>query len=155
MIKIAKQAINKATDEMMKEAGKKAGQYVARAAVIGGAAIAGNYVAHKTKEKGIELTKNIEKSIKKSSQDIADVIQGNKKPEPIKACAKIAKGAGKAAAVVITVGVGAVAGAKIAGYVRDEGKDIIEDISADCRRIKYFAEEEIEISIDEDEIEYL
>lgn len=155
MIKLARQAMSKATDEMMKEAGKKAGQYAVRVAAIGGAAIAGNYVAHKTKEKGIELTKNIEKSIKEGSQEIADVIQGNKKAEPVKACMKIAKGAGKAAAVVAAVGIGTVAGAKLAGYVRDKGKDITEDMAADYRRVKYFVEEDIEIDINEDEIEYL
>lgn len=155
MIKLARQAVTKASDEMLKEAGKKAGKYAARVAAIGGAAIAGNYIAHKTKEKGIQLTKDIEEVIKDGSQEIADVIQGNKKAEPIKACGKIVKGTAKGAAVVIGVGLGTVLGAKVVGYVRDSGKDVIEDVAADYRRIKYFVEEDIEIGIDEDEIEYL
>lgn len=157
MITLAKQAMEKATNEMMKEAGKKAGKYVTRVAVIGGAAITGNYVAHKTKEKGIELTKNIEKSIKNGSQEIADIIQGNKDIEPIKAGVKIVKGVGKAAAVTVVAGAGAVAAAKITGYVRDTGKDLSEELAADYRKVKYFVEEDIDTDIDAayDEIEYL
>lgn len=153
MIKLAKEAINKASDEMLKEAGKKAGKYAGRVVAIGGFAIAGNYIGHKAKEKGIELTKNIEKGIKDGAQNIADVVQGNKKPELIKVVKNGAEGAAKAVGVAFIAGAGAVLAAKATGYVRDAGKDLGEDMAADYRKIKYFVEEET-VEILEDEIEY-
>ena len=91
MIKLAKQAVSKASNEMIKEAGKQAGKYAARVVVLGGAAIGANYVAHKTKEKGIELTKKVERAIKDGAQNTADVIQGNKKSEPVKTGVRVVK----------------------------------------------------------------
>lgn len=155
MIGIVKQAIDKATDEMIKESSKKAGQYAVRVVVLGAAAIGGNYVVHKTKEKGIELTKNIEKGIKESSQEMADVINQKKKPEPIKAGKKIVVGAGKAVGVAAIAGLGAIGGAMLTGYVREKGKDLTEEVMADYRKMKYFVEEETAINTIDDEIEYL
>lgn len=155
MIGIVKQAIDKATDEMIKESSKKAGQYAVRVVALGAAAIGGNYVVHKTKEKGIELTKNIEKGIKESSQEMADVINQKKKPEPIKAGKKIVVGAGKAVGVAAIAGLGAIGGAMLTGYVREKGKDLTEEVMADYRKMKYFVEEETAINTIDDEIEYL
>lgn len=155
MIGLVKQAVNKATDEMLKESAKKAGGYAARVVVLGAAAISGNYVVHKTKEKGIELTKNIEKGIKDSSQDVADVINKNKKAEPLKVGKKVVIGASKAVGVAAVAGLGAIGGAMLTGYVRDKGRDLTEEVMADYRKIKYFVEEETIIDAIDDEIEYV
>lgn len=155
MIKVVKEAVNKATNEMLIESGKKAGKYAGRIVVLGAAAIGGNYVVHKTKEKGIQLTRDIEKGIKDGSQDVADIINQNKKPEPIKTGKKIVLGAGKAVGVAAIAGIGAIGGAMITGYVREKGKDLTEEIMADYRKMKYFVEEESAINVMDDEIEYL
>ena len=154
MIKLAKQAMGKASNEMIKEAGKQAGKYAARVVVLGGAAIGVNYLTHKTKEKGIELTKKFEKAVKDGAQSTADVIQGNKKSEPVKTGVKIVKGAVKTVGTAALVGAGTIVTAKVAGYVRDSGKNIAEELTADYRKVKYFGEEEA-IEIYEDDIEYL
>ena len=154
MIKLAKQAVSKASNEMIKEAGKQAGKYAARVVVLGGAAIGANYVAHKTKEKGIELTKKVERAIKDGAQNTADVIQGNKKSEPVKTGVRVVKRVAKTVGTAALVGAGTIAAAKITGYVRDSGKNIAEELTADYRKIKYFVEEE-DVEIYEDEIEYL